>query len=316
MSKSLKNCLLASFLVIILISCSGISAIAGYSIGKYQQDETGQTTTEQGKTTTEITEKSVYYEQTTSQRYFDENSPADVYQKLISDSANHFTFEFAVQDQTQFLSDKDFILANLENQYSRLSVKLDTEISNKITVKLTDDLEAFQSDLNTLLVGEGITTYSAFALGTDLIEVYLSPVYIVEKFELAHALSHELVHVFHYQINDTVSAYSTTWAYADWFIEGMAEGFSYPNEEAIIHGDAYQIIPDTSALNDLITSNDSAEYMVGYDAVELFFLYLANAYGEDKMIQIAKCKTNFDSCFATATGLSPDAAYATWLQTL
>jgi len=315
MNKTFKTCLIASFLCVMLASCSGAAFFIGISIGKSQIDDTERTTTQQ-EGSTQIKETPVYYDQNASQRYLDENSPSDVYQKLIQGAQNHFSFEFQVEDQLQFANDKDFILANLENQYSRLSVKFNTEVSKKIRIKLVDDLEVFQEDLNTMLVGSGITTYSAFALGSDLIEIYVNPFYTTEKFELAHTLSHELVHIFQYKVNDQISSYNASWAYANWFIEGMAESFAYPNEEAIIHGDAYQIIPDTSALNDLITSNDSSEYMIGYDAVKLFFLYLSDTYGENKMIEITKCTTNFDQCFNQIIDTDPDVAYTKWIETL
>lgn len=310
MNKSAKSCFLASFLILIFLSCAGAALFTGISIGKTQNR--GDTTTQVG----EITEKTIYYPQENAQRYFDENTPTDVYQKLIQDSTQHFVFEYKVADSSQFKKDKSFILANLENQYSRLAVKFNIEISQKITVRVVDDLEVFQEDLDTILIGSGVTTYSAFSLGTELIEVYISPPYAIEKFDLARTLSHELVHIFQLQINGQISAYSVPWASASWFLEGMAEGFAYPNEEALVHKEAYQIIPNTSALNDMINSRDSAEYMIGYDVVELFFLYLSETYGEDKMIQLLKCQSNFDQCFAQTTGKSPDTAYSEWLETL
>lgn len=318
MNKTFKNCLLASFLIVILLSCSTTSIIIGISIGKTQGILPDSLTTTDGDTasTTDITEKPIYYEQGTTQRYFDENTPSDVYQKLISDSANHFTFEFKVQDQNQFLEDKDFILANIENQYSRLTAKFDTEISLKITIRLVDDLDVFQDDLDTTLIGPGVTPYSAFALGDDLIEIYINPLMTTEKFDIAHTVSHELVHVFQYFVNNSMTTNNPDWASAIWFVEGMAEGFAYPNEEALIHDDIYQAIPDISALNSVIDSNDAEEYMIGYDAVELFFLYLSDTYGEDEMIQLAKCQTSFNQCFTQTIGKAPDAAYGEWLGTL
>jgi hypothetical protein len=314
MNKTFKNCLLASFLLVIFTSCSAVSIIAGYSIGTSQKED--QTTGGTGGSTTDISEKPIYYEQGTPQRYLDENSPSDVYQKLISDSRDHFTFEFKVQDQNQFQKDRDFISANIENQYSRLTVKFDTEISNKITVRLVDDLDVFQDDLDTMLIGPGVTPYSAFALGDDLIEIYINPLMTTEKFDLTHTISHEMVHVFQYYINDTMSTYNPNWTNATWFIEGMAEGFAYPNEEALIHDDIYQQIPDISALNSIVDSNNAEEYMVGYDAVELFFVYLSETYGEDKMIQMVECQISFDQCFTQIIGKNPNTAYSEWLQTL
>lgn len=317
MNKPLKNCLLASFLLIIISSCSAASIIAGYAVGKSESGEDKSTTSDSGTSiSADIREKPVYYEQGTTQRYFDENSPSDVYQKLISDSANHFTFEFKVQDVNRFTKDKDFILANLENQYSRLSIKFNAEIPDKITIRLVDDLNVFQDDLDTILIGAGVTTYSAFSFGTDLIEIYINPVFTIEKFELTHTLAHELIHIFQKQLNDDISSYNPYWSNASWFIEGMAEGFAYPNETALIHKDVYEVIPNTSALEDLVTSNNSEEYMIGYDAVELFFLYLSNTYGEEKMISLVKCTTYFDQCFTQTIGKSPDVTFPDWLQSL
>ena len=279
--------------------------VIGFSLGKLQSVEEDTLIEKQI-----ITEQPIYYEQSTPQRYFDKNSPSDVYQTLLQDAISHFDFEFDVKNVQQFQEDKDFILANLEHQYSRLAVKFDTEPSSKILVRLVDDINVFKEDLG-IDFKVSIASYSAFALGGDQIEIYINPLFTVDKFDIAQTISHELVHLFHYQVNDSNALYNP-----DWFIEGMAEGFSYPREEPLIHEDIYKAIPDLLTLDYLIRSPNPEDYTIGYDTAELFFIYLVETYGEEKVIQLAKCTTTFDEVFTQQIGVTPDAAYNTWLNTL
>ena len=193
-----KTCLLIFFSFLILLSCSAISLFSGIYIGRSdEQDETSVTTKDT------VTEQPVYYASTSSERYIDKDSDLETFNSLLSDSQLHFTFEFNVQDEQQFEEDRQFILANIENQYSRLSVKFNKTITNKITVKLVDDIEVFSNDLGTDTLD--ISGFSAFSLGGDLIEAYINPVYTEDKYAIAHTLSHELVHIFQYQINNEIS---------------------------------------------------------------------------------------------------------------
>jgi hypothetical protein len=304
-----KTCLLIFFSFLILLSCSAISLFSGIYIGRSdQEDETSIVTKDT------VTEQPVYYASTSSERYIDKDSDLETFNSLLSDSQLHFTFEFNVQDEQQFEEDRQFILVNLENQYSRLSVKFNKTITNKITIKLVDDIEVFSSDLGTDTLD--ISGFSAFSLGGDLVEAYINPVYTEDKYAIAHTLSHELVHIFQYQINNEISKYTVTWSGADWFIEGMAEGFSYPNEDSLIHSDVYKTIPDVSTLNSLVDSYDPDAYTIGYDVAELFFLYLTRTYGEDKMVNLVGCKTSFNTCFNQQIGESPQDVFSQWLGTI
>ncbi|MFC1780069.1 basic secretory protein-like protein [Patescibacteria group bacterium] len=307
MKNKSKTCIFIFFTILIVFACSATSLGSGIIIGRNdKEEETSSPAT--------ITEKIVYYEQTTSQRYFDENSDLDTFNKLLTDAQSHFTFQFNVSDENIFDEDKDFLLANLENQYSRLSVKFNKNITEKITIKFVDDLDVFSEDLGTTF--SEISGYSAFSLGGDFIEIYVNPLYTSDKFQIAHTVSHELVHIFQYQVNDSITMYDARWASVNWFIEGMAEGFSYPNEDSLIHSEVYKTIPDIESLNSLISSRIPQDYMIGYDAVELLFVYLSETYGEEKMIQLVKTRANFDDNFNNAIGKSIDEVYNDWLEQL
>jgi len=304
MKKGLKTCLIISLFILFSISCASFSALLGYILGTSQQSEEKITEKET------IIEKQVYYEKEGAERYFDEDSNKKEFQKLLSDAEDHFTFTYEVQNQKDFEKDRDFILANLEHQYSRLSILFQTETSVKITVILTDDLEQFKEDLN-LDTESGIVPYSAFAIGNDKIEIYINPLFTADKFDIAHTISHELVHIFQSQVNTYISLF-----HPDWFIEGMAESFAFPSEEVLIHGSIYKEVPDLDMLDSVIRSPQAENYLVGYDASHMFFLYLLDKYGEDKMIQLVQVESNFETNFTRIVGIAADDAYATWLKTL
>jgi len=243
MNKKTKTCLFVLLLFFIVSTCSSISLIFGIYIEKNQSQENN-------KATVEIEEQPVYYNQTSPIRYIDEDINPDTFNTLLNSSEIHFKFEYDTdQDEDKYTKYINFILVNLENQYSRLSVKFDTTISEKISVILTDDLDMFQEDLNLIIDNSGIVPYSAFALGNELIEIYINPLYTADKFDIAQTCSHELVHIFQYQINNSIALNDPNWASAHWFIEGMAEGFMYISISSFPRAKAeYGTIPELSII--------------------------------------------------------------------
>jgi len=306
MNTKTKNCLLSLFVVFTLFLCSISSFFTGIIVGDSQDTDI----LIDDETETVFNEVPVYYEQETSQRYFDENSPQDIYLDLINDSTQHFSLEYSVSNSAYFTKDKDFILANLEHQYSRLSVIFDTEISSIITVKLEDDFLQFQDHLGISYDSEFVT-HSGYALGNDLIELYINPLSTVDKFYLAQTCSHELVHIFQYELNDYSAYYLPTW-----FVEGMAEGLSFPQEKPLIHKDITEKVTDITSLESFVSSPFYIEYTIGYDACKLFFLYLLDTYGEETLIELTEIQHDFDEGFNNQLGLYPNDAYQNWLNTL
>ncbi len=306
MNKKLKTCLISLLFIFILFICSISSFFSGLLVQDYEDSDT----TNETETETIISEKPVYYQQETSQRYFDEESPEDVYENLITDSQEHFLFEYSVNNTEYFQKDRNFILANMEHQYSRLSSIFDTEISTVITIRIEDDFLQFQEDLGITYDAEFVT-HSGFALGNDLIELYINPLSSIDKFDLAQTCSHELVHIFQYELNDYSSYYLP-----NWFIEGMAEGLAFPQEKAIIHKKIIEKVPDIDTLDLFVSSPFYIEYSIGYDGCELFFLYLLETYGQSPLVELIKTQNNFDTSFYQLIGLYPDDAYQNWLGTL
>jgi hypothetical protein len=296
---------------IILGSCSIISFIGGYSIKQIDDIGLDNLNNQLADTdNTQIVESPVYYEKLTEERYIDEDSSNEIYQKLIQDSSKHFTFEINALGKDQFQDDQDFILANLENQYLRLSVKFNTQVATKIRVLLIDNSDMYETDLG-IDYENTVIPFAAFASGTDLIEIFINPTFTLDKFELARTLSHELVHIFQHQNN------SLTYYYIpDWYIEGMAEEFSYPKEYPLIHKDIYREIPDIEELNSLISSPSQEDYMIAYDTAFLYTQYLNINYGEEKLIKLLKCNSVFEQCFTNTLGVSINKSFQSWLNTL
>lgn len=311
MDKKLKTCLLIIVLITIL-SITSISCLAGgIFIGRFISEKETSGSDTVTTTETEIVEKPIYINQEGSQRYIDENSPEDVYQQLMEDSNDHFSFAFDVQDETKYEEDKNFILVNLENQYSRVSTIFDQEIDIKIEVKLTDDIDQFETDLN--FDYEEDPSFAAFAQGGVLIEIYINPFVTVDKFELASTLSHELVHTYQVYIN--------TYIFSDipiWYYEGMAEAYAYPNEDVIVHEEIYMNISTVEDLSAKLDSPVAEEYVVGYNGAELFYNYLVEKYGDEKAISLADdvYPKTFDTYFLEVIGITPNQAFTDWLATL
>jgi len=309
MNKKLKTCLLLLLIVATIISCSSISFFFGI-ISEMDDTDNIDTNDEQPSEITTITEKQVYYEQENTQRYFDEESPGDVYQKLINDASQHFEFEYSVNNVEDYEKDENFMLANIEHQYSRLSVLFNTELSNKVTIKLVDDFDQFKDDMG-VDYDSDFVTHSGYALGNDFIEIYINPLLTIDKFSLAETCSHELVHSFQNELNYYIHSYVPTW-----YMEGMAEGLSFPQEDSIIHQDILEKVPNLDTLESFITSALYKEYSIGYDVCELFFLYLKDTYGDEFIINLIKIDTNFDLNFKNQIGIYPDNAYLDWIEQL
>lgn len=305
MNKKLKSCIIFLCIWTTFLVCSGVFFVAGMSIGQLQEKE--ETVVE----THDYSEKTVYYSQLTTERYIDKETSGEIFSKLLVSSYSHFTIDFEGTEGKQFEDDGNFILVNLENQYSRLSTKFDISINEKITVRITEDLSKFQEDLNIFFEVETIVPYSAFALGGDLIEVYINPLFTIDKFEVAHTLSHELVHIFQYQYNNDISLH-----HPKWLIEGMAESFSFPNEDVLIHPKIYEKIKNLSVLDSLVDSVEPENYTIGYDSAELFISYLVEKYGEENIIRLLEKTYTFDSHFTTIIGQDSEKVYQEWLETL
>lgn len=311
MNKKLKTCLFIIVLITILFITAVSCLAGGVFIGMFISEEEANGSDTATTTETEIVEKIVYINQESSQRYIDENSPEDIYQQLLEDSNDHFTFVFDVLNETQYAEDKNFILVNLENQYSRVSTIFDQEIDTKIEVKFTDDIDQFETDLN--FDYEEDPSFAAFAQGGVLIEIYINPYVTVEKFELASTLSHELVH--------TYQAYINTYIFSDipiWYYEGMAEAYAYPNEDVIIHEEIYINISTVEDLSTKLDSPVAEEYVVGYDGAELFYNFLVEKYGDEKAISLAEdvYPKTFHTYFLEVIGITPNQAFTDWLATL
>jgi hypothetical protein len=308
MSKKSKNCLVTFTILLIISVCSFSSFFGGVTIGIIVNDEKSTPSDQQ------IVEKKVYYEDESTQRYFDENSDAEIYEQLLSDAEDHFTFTYEVENKKQFKDDADFILANLEYNHSRLAVKFNINITEKIEILLVDDLDTFGDDLGVEL--EGPYSHHAFSLGTDLIEIYINPIFTIDKFDLANIMAHELVHIYQFNINEDISYYDINWMDANWYIEGMAESLAVPNEDPIIHKDIYEKVEDVNDLNNLLDSVDPENYLIGYQASELFFTYLSDTYGEERLLSLLDNSTDFNKKFESEFGLAPDEAFLDWIETL
>lgn len=307
MNKNLKNCLIGFSVLFILFACSGISMFFGFVLsGTYDHPNSQKETVEK------IVEKPVYIEQETSQRYIDENSPVEVYDKLLQDSKNHFTFTYKVNEEKQFQTDKNFILVNLENQHSRLSIKFNRQVNHKIQVVLTDTIDQYEDDLE-FSYDADYPTSAAFAQNNDLIEIFINPKASIDKFYLANTLSHELVHIYQYTTNEMIY-----WDAPDWYLEGMAEYFAYPKEEPLVHSDTYKKIRSLDMVNQLILSPSPEEYSVGYDTAHLFFGYLVENYGDSKIIQLENFSfpTMFDENFKQIIGIDSEVLFDQWIQSI
>ena len=298
MFKILKTIFITVGIILFASILITVGAIAGYTIS-------------QNNIQPQIVEKPIFIEQKESQRYIDENSPQDVYQTLLTESQKHFSFEFRIAAGINYEKDKNFILVNLENEYSRLSARFNTEIGKPIRIILIDDIQVYEKDLN--FHYEGDQNFAAFSKGDDYIEIFFNIKYTIDKFYMSHTLSHELVHIFQYHQNNFIFSDTPIWYY-----EGMAENFAYPKEKPLIHPEIYQTIPDLENLKQKIGSSKSIEYAVGYDIAEQFYDYLIRKYGEANILKLMKdfYPKTFDSYFIQLTNRSPDEAYADWTKSL
>jgi hypothetical protein len=296
--KVLKTFFITVGIIIFASILFTVGAIAGYTIS-------------QNNIQPQIVEKPVFIEQKEAQRYIDENSPLDVYQTLLTESQKNFTFELQVAAGVNYEKDKNFILVNLENEYSRLSARYNTEIEKPIRIILIDDIQAYEKDLN--FHYEGDQNFAAFSKGDDYIEIFFNIKYTIDKFYMSHTLSHELVHIFQYHQNNFIFSDTPIWYY-----EGMAENLAYPTEKPLIHNEIYQTIPNLEILKQKISSSKSVDYAVGYDTAGQFYDYLIQKYGEANILKLMKdfYPKTFDSYFTQLTNYSPDEVYIDWTQSL
>lgn len=308
MNKNLKNCFAFLTTLIIISICSLSSGISGLFFGfVVSEDQNKQRCENQ-----EIVEKEVYITQETTERYIDQDSPGDVYNKLLQNSAQHFTFEFRVKNEKQFYDYRDFILVNLENQYSRLSAKFDIELSSKVKVVLVDDIDVYENNLEFDYDIE-ISEFAAYAKGDDFIEIYQNPRISYSKFEIARLISHELVHTFQFNAKKYAS-----YDIPRWFLEGTAEALSYPNEEPIIVKDILNTASDLDSMSELLLDENPERFVVGYDTSHLFVNYLILQYGEETVIDLLKFSypTKFDDHYVKIIGHEVEKDYDKWIETL
>ncbi len=286
----------------LLIAFSSISATFGYIIG--YKTYFNQIKKYNGN---DIVEKTVYLPQDYS-FYIDKNAPGEIFQTLLSDSQNHFTFTFNVSNQHQFEDYRDFVLANLENQYSILSAKFNIEIPIKIEIILIDDRNTYEKSLNRSYEQDTLT-FAAFARGNQKIMIYQNPNMSFSKYQITKLISHELVHCFQYTLNNNPTP--------SWFLEGIAQAYSYPKEEPILLADAKSKIPNLETLDKKLSSKYREDYSIGYNSAELFTKYLIDKYGEEKITNLFLFDffTKFENHFEETLGISPEEAYAEWLNT-
>jgi hypothetical protein len=264
-----------------------------------------------------IEEKPVYITQNSEARYVDQESASDVFNKLLTDSAKHFTFEYKVADPIQYKNYQDFVLVNLENQYARLSAKFDIEMKLRLKVILVDDFSTFKKDVEIEFTDEP-TLMAVFYSKDQRIEIFVPKKQLsIDKFLLASVSSHEMVHAFQY------TKYSNVFIKKDaliWLYEGMAEDWKYPKEDSLIRKDLTSGVKSLADLNSKLTSSLQDDISVGYAVSGEFFKYLEQTYSEAKLVKIFDnsltrnmWNKDFNDTFKNNTGILPEQAFQTWL---
>ncbi len=175
---------------------------------------------------------------------------------------------------------------------------------------MTDDIKSFEKEINRDL-DDVYLPYAAYALGSKMITVYTNPSYSIDKFDMAHTLSHELVHIFHHQINPFAQLNTPYW-----FIEGLAESLAYPRENSYIHNDIEKFAPNLDSISKKLKSSDAEEYMTAYDVADLFVEHLIAKYGEEKIISLTNLENSLENDFKKMTGVKVSKVYQKWLRKL
>ena len=104
-------------------------------------------------------------------------------------------------------------------------------------------------------------------------------------------------------------------ALPNWYLEGFSEAIAYPTENAFIHSEIKENVPDLNTLELYLESFSPHEYTIGYDTAEAFFNYMIETYGEDQVIKVftKTSGNNFEETFKALLGKSTDEVYSDWL---
>lgn len=309
--------------IIFLICCITTITVVGISIFLLNSDSTSNKTTTETTTIISIVEDPGCTYVTTPDGYISKDTPDVTSSQLISSSKQHFTFSTDMPNSKSRNSDEELILTNLENQYCRLTDIFSTEIQDPIDIKLVHDADIYESDLGTEY--EIDLTFTAFAEGDYLIEIYDNPADSETDKYKASTLSHELVHIFQYSTNPY-------WNMPNWFIEGMATAFADPQSwlnnswsdviteddiKDLLKSDITRRFADINLLNSKIYSTSVDEYAVAYDTAHLYVLHLIKEYGESKVVKLVSIPDTktFEEHFEDTLKVSVKDSYKEWVKT-
>jgi len=298
MSKTFKI-LISSCSFLIIVSFTAVSCfISGLFVDRISQGNVTKN-------------ESTYYVAGDPSLYLDPTIDSELFNDFLAKSQDHFYIEYETDKPEMFQEDVNFILANLENQYSLISQSFGVILNSKIKIVISDDFSDYEENLDADFENDEYDI-AAYAYGSNYIEIYLNPNLSIDKLRLLKTISHELVHTFQFSISYGVSSLP------EWFIEGTAESLSYPKNNPIVHSDIKNEIPNLSILNKKINSETTVDYVLGYDIACSFITYVINLKGEEEFQTLLNVGyfDNFDNEFEKIYGKNPDETYDQWLETL
>ncbi|MCB9790152.1 hypothetical protein H6763_00685 [Candidatus Nomurabacteria bacterium] len=221
------------------------------------------------------------------------------------------TFQFSFDDNTNgslYGYEKNFLLANTQYQYERLSIRFRKELEDPISFILTDDQSKYELELG-FLYDSQLQYAGLTKLG--MIMILISPERDYDKADLVRLITHELVHAYQFDSEQSIVLSSPLW-----FTEGTAEYYSSQS----LHYDP-TLFRSTSNLNTLedvdkaLHSSDLDQALSAYVVAHSFIEELVQLKSEedlsDLMLDQDK-RFSFIQKFINHFGATPAELYHVW----